>query len=381
MEWEIMKQLEHPCLLYVTAIILCLPAGCGKSSTPAEPGNTTEASPAVVNSAAPGTVTQQTDAATAVSERPRRQNERWTDENGVDYLGDVPLDVFFDEPLKIARNQTPLGGGMTDVAANGGTPVLPSGSSPTFDTSMSNSPAETGDASADAFSWDTLLSIDVLQNEVTDARNFLNRSVQSYGDYKKVTLMIPGKAASLAVLASVAMEHPQEVNWKSDAIYIRDLARQMNDDPLQANKKDHTKVLDLFENIASTLDRSRPAGLEEPNPEDSFVDVAGMDMVMVRLDEAEKKLKTEAGSQTAFESKKEMINHEAAILATFSHVVTLEGYGYADDEEFTGYANQIVKAAQRIQNATESNDFNSYELALSKVSTSCSECHSAYRNN
>ena len=380
-----MSPYRHSVLLFVGALLLCSTTGCGGvSETPVDhsavplPGSNTS-----TVSAEPSTT--QTDAAVGDSLATRRQNERWTDDNGVEYLGDVPLDVFFDEPLTIARNQTPLQGSTPAPPLANDSAQSPSMAAVADESAMGVVSGESGGGESAVVtsddSWDSLISIDDLQNEITNARNFLNRSIQSYGDYKKVTLMIPGKAASIAVLASVAMEHPQEVNWKPDAIYVRDLARQMNEEPLQANKKDHTKVLGLFENIASTLDRSKPAGLAEPNADDSFADVAGMDMVMVRLDEAEKRLRTEAGSEAAFDAKKVMIDHEAAILATFSHVITLEAYGYADDEEFVGYANQIVQAAKGIRTATQANDFSSYELARSKVSTSCSDCHSAYRNN
>ena len=34
-----------------------------------------------------------------------------------------------------------------------------------------------------------------------------------------------------------------------------------------------------------------------------------------------------------------------------------------------------------IKGAAEGNDFATYELALTKVSTTCSNCHSDYKNN
>ena len=302
----------------------------------------------------------------------RRQNERWTDSNGVEYLGDVPLDVFFDRPLEVAANATALQGSPA---------AAPMMTSSTPMEAVTEAPVETAEPVAAGPAWDTLISIEDLSGEIKDSRNFLNRSLQRYGDFKKNNLMIPGKAASIAVFASVAMQHPEEVSWKEDAAYIRDLAKKINEDTIRPDKKTHEKVLLLFENIASTLDRSRPSDLEEPPADDTLADVASMDLVMVRLDEAEKRLKTEAGSESAFDSKKEMIRREASVLGTMSHVITLESYGYNDDEEFTGYANQIVTAAQNIKNALDANDFDSYELALSKVSTSCTDCHSAYRNN
>lgn len=355
------------------ALLMISFSGCGKGekqqtdTTEAQPESDSVVQSEPVNADRPDSAPPPTKKSST-----RRQNERWTDANGVEYLGDVPLDVFFDRPLEVAANATMLQGSpaaqMPEMVAGG-------------NVTEPEPPVEATEPPSDGVAWDSLISLEDLSGEVKDSRNFLNRSLQRYGDYKKANLMIPGKAASIAVFASVAMEHPEAVNWKEDAVYIRDLAKQINEDTLKPDKKTHEKVLLLFESIASTLDRSRPADLEEPNPEDTFADVASMDLVMVRLDEAEKRLKTEAGSQTAFESKQDMIRREASVLGTMSHVITLESYGYNDDEEFTGYANQIVTAAQNIKNALDANDFDSYELALSKVSTSCTDCHSAYRNN
>jgi hypothetical protein len=155
----------------------------------------------------------------------------------------------------------------------------------------------------------------------------------------------------------------------------------MNESVLQRGKKDQERLLTLFENMTDTFSHSPPAGLEEPPAGDSFADVAEMRFVMMRMADAEKKMKTEGGSETAFGSKKDMINHEAAILGTLTKVVTREGYGYEDDKEFIGYAQQIVDAARAIIDATAADDFGTYELALSKVSTACQECHSVYKNN
>lgn len=371
--------------------------GCGGGNTSDDPssnGAVANGTTASNSNGSPNTGGSNTEGQTSAgsstsgssaTDKPRRQNERWTDANGVEYLGNVPLDVFFDQPHTVASDQTVLGGSAvaaTTAPANAmsgmtGSPMGMPSMQPSTDAAAEPAPPET----ASGNSWPDLISAEEIKTEITDSRNFLNKSLQRYGDYKKAMLMIPGKAASIAVLSHIAMQHPEEVSWKADAIYIRDLAKKMNEETLKPDKKSHERVLTLFENIASTLDRSRPADLEEPSTEDSYVDVAGMDMLMVRLDEAEKRLKTEAGSQSAFETKKEMIKHEAALLGTLSHVITLEGYGYADDDEFKGYANSIVKAARTIRDSVDTNDFDSYELALSKVSTSCSDCHSAYRNN
>ena len=107
------------------------------------------------------------------------------------------------------------------------------------------------------------------------------------------------------------------------------MAKQMTSSPLQRGKKDQVRLLELFENMTDTFSRSRPADLPEPPAEDGFVDVAEMRFLMKRMEEAEQKMKTEAGTESAFTAKKDMIKHEASILATFTHVIALEEYDVA----------------------------------------------------
>ena len=311
------------------------------------------------------------------SNKPRKQNERWTDSEGREYLGNVPLDIFFDKPYAIASDTTALAG-SAGIPATAGQPVASSmggGAVPQPKTVATESESSGGSV------WSEFVPLDVLNAEVKSIRNFLNQALQAVGSYNSSMLMIPPKAAAIAVLAEIATEHPEAVSWKDDAIYIRDLAKQMNESTLQRGLKDQKRLLMLFENMTDTFNRSRPADLEEPSAEDGFVDVADMRFLMMRMEAAEKTMRTEAGSEKSFGAKKDMIHHEAAMLATMTKVITLEGYGYEDDEEFLGYAQRILDAAKTIAEASASGDFDSYELALSKISTSCQECHSVYKNN
>ena len=79
--------------------------------------------------------------------------------------------------------------------------------------------------------------------------------------------------------------------------------------------------------------------------------------------------------------KKAMVAHEASMMAVMAKIVAMPGYGYGDDAKFTGYANEVLKASQDIKTAAESGDFAGYEAALTRVSTTCSNCHSDFKND
>jgi len=293
------------------------------------------------------------------------RGEVWVDANGQKWFGNVPMDAFFDQPYAIANDTTPIGSSTVAPAVTSGTVKAPESAS----TSLS------GD------SWNDLISAAELDDEVKTIRNFLNENLRSVSNYNSSMLMIPPKVATLGALAGVAMEHPDAVSWKDDAKYVRDLARKMNSDTLHAGPKDQRRLLELYEAVSDTLNRSRPADLEEPSETDTFADVSEMRLLMRRIEEAEKRLKTEAGTDKGLASRKEMVAHEATLIATLAKIVTLPGYGYEDDQRFKGYASEVIQAALAIKVAATDNDFSGYELALTRISTNCSSCHSDYKNN
>lgn len=386
---SLLKMLVHDHCLFETTmkisvsfLVVCcatgLSVGCRSSEPDAQTGSNSGATASNGNAAVAVGQSGEKTAPPPISQN-RRPNERWADENGVEYLGNVPLDVFFDQPLEVASNATPMGG--TAVAT---LPAMDTGAEqPTQqqpDPAM-NSDAAVADGTAATENWAELLPAKNLLDEVNQIRSFLNSSLQSVGSYNNAMLSIPGKAAALAALAHVASKHPEEISWKEDAAYIRNLAKLMTESDLQRGKKDQSRLLLLFENIVDILNRSRPAGLEEPSPDDSYSDVAEMRLLMMRMAEAERRMKNEAGSESAFINRKELVQHEAMMMASLTKIISMEEYGYGDDPEFVGYARKVMDACETIQNSAGTGTFSSYDLALSRISTNCNECHSAYKNN
>ncbi len=369
--------------------LLAICNGCGGSAAPASADNTAAsgtASPAApLDSAADRTANQAVSGGnvgnTNTVKTKHGRGEVWVDEKGQKWFGDVPMDAFFDQPYTVASNSAAIGGNAapTDVAA--AAPATGDASPEMVEIPTTTAGTDTPATAASGDSWAALISDTELDNEVKVIRNYLNENLQSVSNYNSAMLMIPPKAATLGALAGVAMEHPNAVSWKDDAKYVRDLAKQMNADTLRSGPKDQKRLLGLYESVSDTLNRSRPAGLNEPPESDGFSEVSEMRLLMHRMEEAEKRMKTEAGTDSALATRKEMVAHEAAMMATLVKIVTLPGYGYEDDDKFKAYALDVVKSALAIKAAAESNDFAAYELSLTKVSTTCSNCHSEYKNN
>ncbi len=372
-------------LTFSLALIGC---GGGETASPPEAGS---AGQPMQQSSAPNDTPAT--ATTAAAEKQHGRDEVWVDDKGQKWFGKVPMDAFFDKPYEVATNTTPIAGATqavasaepamgstaTDAVATETEATQPAPASTTPAPEKPTESATTETAAAD--SWEALIPVAVLDEEIKNIRNFLQETVGSVGNYNSSMMMIPPKVATMAALAEVAHLQGQSVSWKDDAIYIRDLAGKMNSSPLQRGAKDQKRLQELFESIADILNRSKPAGLEAPPETDSFAETAEMRSLMKRMEEAEKLMKTEVGSADALTSKKAFVQHEAAVLGVLAKIVTQPGYGYEDDAEFKGFASGIVAATQSLKDAAEGGDFSGFEAAMSGIATNCQNCHSKYKND
>ncbi len=359
------------------AFCLIFSLGCGGSpgSSPgtADPDQTSAADSANNQALADSTITAETRGESPVATAEHGRGEIWVDDKGQKWFGDVPMDVFFAEPYAIVSDDTPIKVNAA-TAASGSSEIK---SDVTADAANNADAPSTTRVS----SWSDLISASELDDEVKAIRNFLNENLQSVSNYNSSMLMIPPRAATLGALAGVAMELPDSVSWKDDAKYIRDIAKKMNSETLRSGPKDQKRLFGLYETLSDILNRSRPADLEEPPASDGFSEVSEMRLLMRRMEEAEKRLKTEAGIESAFASRGDLVTHEATLMATLAKIVTLPGYGYEDDSKFKNYAGDVLQAALAVKVAATDHNFADYELALTKISTTCSNCHSDYKNN
>lgn len=352
--------------LSLVAALTVLP-GCGGGKTneaakPAEPG----ATPAAVQRNDQATPAGASVAATSPA------YGKWevrTDAEGRKWFGDVPYDVFFDDPLGVANDNS----AVTMVAEPDKGSETPAPTEP----EMSEEPTEAATPSGSG--WAIAITAEELTTEVKTIRNFLNPKLQSTGAYNSNLAMIPHHAATLAVLAGIAAEHEGDITWKADALYIRDLAGLMNEEPMQRGAKFQRKLLGQFEQISDTLNRSRPADLPDPDPESTLADHAEIGLLMKRLDEAYNELKTNAGSEASFKKSPDKVRRQASIIAAICEAITKPGYGYEDDEEFVAFAKTVVKESRNMVDSIELEEFESYDKSLSTAYQACNNCHLGYK--
>ena len=290
---------------------------------------------------------------------------------GKQWIGEVPRDIYFDDPLSVAADKRPVGG-----AAVAGTPTT----DPAAGKSAGKSTEpDTPPATASAGDWKTVIGIEPLKTEVKAIRNSLTGHLQNVGKFNSGLKAIPSEGATLAVLASVAASHSGEVSWKKNAKFIRDLAGQMLTEKLARGRKSFEQVKTPFETIVEILDGGNPAELPASKDQAAFSDVAEFGYLMQRMDRGFKWIQGNARDEESYKEHAVKIRHEAAVMGVLARVIKEEGYGWNDDEDFVKHADAMLDACLSVEKAVSSEAFADYDKAITKIDQLCTQCHMGRR--
>lgn len=354
-------------------------AGCGGGETPVpdseDPG-------AARTDAAPAPGSAPTGAAVpapgpAPAESARLDGAVYVDPNtGRKWLGKIPYDVFFGDPLAVAANKDPVGTAVATAPGDGVASAAPAGSG------TSGTPVATGPKPAAGPAlppWKDLISAETIDSEVKRIMSRTAGKIVNIGQYNSSYLELPPHLGMLAALGAVGTEYEDELRWKANAKHVRDQAASMMKEPLKRDPKSFKQVKDPHDRIAEILAGSPPAGLPEAADATDFAAAVDMGLLMKRIEIGSKWLKTNAGTEESFKSQAEDAKHEAQLLAMAARMIQTEGYGYSDDKAFRGLATSMLDGSRTMTDALSAGSFAKFDEGLSKVYKACTECHTAYR--
>lgn len=345
--------------------LLLLP-GCGGSETPQSSGD------APGGEVAPVTATQASGGGATAGESVVR-----VDAGGRKWIGQVPLDVWWPDPFKIAAENQPVAStGMAAPQAVSAVQQLPTAATAT--PAQPASPAAAPSA-AGAADWNDLIAPELVDLEVKKIVNRLNEKLQTVGTYNSSHLELPPHISTLAMMAEVAAEHPGEIRWKDKARYIRDLAGKMAQENLQQGARSHKALQEPFEQIAVLMSGSEPAGLPESAGQRPFSEVSKFNYLMKRMEIGSNYLKVNVTSDETLSSNKEDVLREAGVLAVMGKVIASKGFDYEDFEDFVGFARDLSEGSRQITAAAHAGSFAEYDKGITRVYKACQECHAAYR--
>jgi hypothetical protein len=298
------------------------------------------------------------------------QDGPYVDKDGRKFIAPgFPLDalIWFPDPLAVAAQEgnKPAGGGDDP--------------SPT-DPPKENDPPPMTVSSGDGPNWKDVVAADLIDNEMKKIANRFRAKLQNRASFFKSYLELPPHMATMAALAAIGHEHPDDIRWKKNAKHIRDLSSAMLSEELRRDPKSYKRVNDPFLQINDILSGSPATDLPDPQEGNDLSEFAEMGMLMKRCKVGMRWLQVNVGTTDALKENGDDIKHEAGLLALLVTAISTDSYGFGtDDEQFLGFAKEMVDGCRKIADAVESENLDNYQLGFSQVDQACSKCHNKYR--
>lgn len=356
--------------LTVASLAIFTSTGCG-SRAPATP----EGTAAPVQTAVPAPATNQgsTVAQSNASEQ-RPEEGASKSAGGRKWLGDIPYDVWFDDPLAIAANNQTSGAAnpapamaqANNTAAPAVTPAAPAAESPAV-------------AAGGSVDWKQTISSDELQDEMKRIRNRLTQQLQSAGTYSGNYKDIQADGAVIAALGAIVERHPDDLSWKANAKFVRELGGQLRESSKALGKEGFDKTTAVFEKLTSVLSGSVPPDVGNAEEKKTFGESASRAGVMVRMQKAFDWLKSNITTEGKLKSEQETVQHETIVLLALSVVAADSTYDSGEEDDYKKHAQNMVNASRDASSAAKEMDFGKFQQALDKVNKTCSDCHNDYR--
>jgi len=336
-------------------------AGCGGTApAPATSG----AGPTVPAATATGSK------GTAPAAPAQNPNVR-VDADGQKWIGDIPYDVFFNEPLAVAANTNSVGGTPSAVS-----PAMPADSpNPSTPTPM---PAVT--ATGAGIDWKSLISMEQITDETKRIRNHLTASLQSQGTYNGNYKDLQVDGAVIAALASLVAQHPDSVSWKENSRFAREYGTKLFGAANALGRDSFDASQTAAEGIQAVLNGNVPADAGDPPATLPFGEAADRNGVMKRIEKASEWMRANINSEAVFNKELDQIRQESTMIAVLGTIISDHSYTSADEEDYAGFAKSLIDGAKEATTSVEEKSYPKFQDAINKVTKACAECHASYGN-
>lgn len=347
----------------------CLLPGCGGKEAPA-PVQSSTSSPAPEAAAPPGKGTTETTASASVAT---------TSEGGgkeTKWIGKIPYDVFFDQPLAIATDTTSIAA-VSTPAMNPGAAASPAPAMPASPDAGAATPSTGGGA---AVNWGDVLPMPMLVEEVKLLRTNLTGNLQTVATFNKAQKPIALDGAMLAAMAAVTTLHPESVSWKPNAHFVRDLAFQINENSAGTGREPYTKTKEPFDKILVILDGGKPPEMNSPETA-TLSEVVYVADMMKRIELSFNNLKANINTDAKLKENAADAEREIRILLTLATLMGDKSYDNTDLPAYQGFLKRFTDGARSGVQAIHTASLSDFQAALNQIQTTCAECHQQYRGS
>ena len=246
-------------------------------------------------------------------------------------------------------------------------------------TKSKSTEAATGEATAGDNSWSQLVDAASIEDEVKAQQQKVSQLVTTPVVFQTKFDQVNQSFEILSVLFSVIRQYDGDVRWSEHApaaqLLFQKAAVSSRTGAAAGFRYCKTRKEDLQE-----LVRGGSVVATDPPPETiDWSEAADRTRLMVRLEEANEKLKNFTANEGAFKGAVGEINHEANMIALMARVIILEGMPEAEEDEYVEYGRTMLDAAVELKSSAKLGDFNRASTATNLIGQSCADCHADWR--
>lgn len=352
-------------------LVLCLAVGCGGGSTPpTTPASSTE------NPGNPAHSVVSTDQETSAPVDPNRKETKW--------IGRIPYDVFYDQPLVIATDSTTIGTASTAATPaaepTGTAPAAAMAGSPSTPAATPSDAAVPATGAAGAVEWDEILPLPMLVEEVKLIRTRLTGNLQTVATFNRSQNPIALDGGMLAGLAAITPNYEEPLAWKENARFVRDLAFEINENSAGTGREPFTKTKDPFDKLTVVLDGGMPPEMDAPEQK-PYAEVIYVSDMMKRIEHSFNHLKSNVNTADRLKENPADVERELRILMTLGTLMMDSSYDYADQPAYQNFLKKFTDGTRAGVMAVHSGSLESFQSALNQVQTTCAECHQEFRGS
>jgi hypothetical protein len=243
---------------------------------------------------------------------------------------------------------------------------------------QSPQPGESGAASN---TWSKLIDAETIETEIKRLAQSLAKDVMTPGAFKGGGYKVARRSFSLlAILFAVAGEYDGDVRWKDAASGLRTQFARAGYNCKVGTDQTYREAVERKQELAELVGGSRPRVPTAEAKVEKWNEVSERPPLMQRLNAAhQERLIKWLANEREFSAHKEEIRHEAQIVAMIADVISREGFDFADDESYAGFAKELKQSAIDIATATDQDNYKQAQQAIARATKACADCHEGYR--
>jgi cytochrome c556 len=229
--------------------------------------------------------------------------------------------------------------------------------------------------------WAEIISPEVIENEIKAIKVKVDSDVDTPSDFKGRGYKRARRHFTvLAIMFAVIGEYDGDVRFQEYAPAARELfakaARNCKAGSTPTYNEAKLRKADLQDLVGG-------GGIEAPGKFEKaakWATVCDRSPLMQRLEFAiQQTLQPMTADKSEFLAQGEAILHEAEMVAVMAEVLCKAGMEDADDETYTGFAQQMKKSARNIVDAVKLKNDEAARKAVGEINKACSNCHEDYR--